>query len=231
MRGANLPDTEPYIEALRQGDDLQPGRCDRARRITLLVCAGGRAHAQLQAWKWPQGVAWVSTPGSLCLRLSPDGQVQECKTERVVIAVACKVACIGALDETTMRSHKWRDQLKWLMASGNEGATCLAVRVQVLSSLVRSSWEAGDESAIVCYLFLYAVSLTWYYSPWAKEPSMRSQQLPGAHSFDWFTQFVSSRLNLPLSGTAMMDQCTFGTFLRASADDELYAGLVVSENA
>ena len=215
---------DPYLEALRRGNDSQPSCRDRAQRITQLVCAAGRAHAQLEAWKWPEGVCYVGTPGSLCLRLSPDGQVQECEIVCVAVAVACKIACIGKVDETTMHSNKWRAELTWLMADGSEGATCLAVRVQVLSSLVRSSWEAADEAAVVCYLFLYAVSLTWYYSLWAKEPSLRPQRLPGAHSFNWFDSFVGKRLNLPLSTTAMMDTCTFGTFVRTSARDELYAG-------
>jgi hypothetical protein len=95
---------------------------------------------------------------------------------------------------------------------------------QVLSELVRSSWDAQDEAAIVCYLFLYAVSLTWYYSHWAKAPILQPQQLAGAHSHDWFTQFVGTRLNLPLKCTTLMDTCTFGTFTRTSAKDELYAG-------
>ena len=229
-RGASLPDTEPYLEALRHGgNDSQPSCHNRAQRLMRLVSAAGRAHAQLEAWGWPPGICYVGTPGSLCLRRSATGHVEECKVEFVAVAVACKVACVGQLDEITMHADNWRENLKWLMAGGNEGATCLAVRVQVLSSLVKAAWEAADEAAVVCYLFLYAVSLTWYYSLWAKEPSMRAQQLPGAHSFDWFNQFCGRRLNLPLSTTAMMDTCTFGTFVRTSGQDELYAGSRVSK--
>ena len=126
-RGASVPDMQPYLEALRQGDSQQ----DRALRITRLVCAGGRATAQLAAWQWPTGVVFVGTPGSLCLTLSPNGNVQECPVEHVAVAVACKVACVGALNETTMRSEAWRANVQWLQAGGSEGATCLAVRVQV----------------------------------------------------------------------------------------------------
>ena len=70
--------------------------------------------------------------------------MEECKIDFVAVAVACKVGRVGQLNEITMHADKWRENLEWLMADGNEGATCLAVRVQVLSSLVKFAWEAAD---------------------------------------------------------------------------------------
>lgn len=126
---------------------------------------------------------------------------------------------------STTATHLSSPRLNPVSSPTPSPPTCrLNAHLQVLSKLVRSSWDARDEAAVVCYLFLYAISLTWYYSLWGKAPSLRPQQLPGAHSSDWFEQFVGSRLNLPLIGTALMDTCAFGTFIHESDQDELYSG-------